>query len=100
MTKVRDLHKNWMKAPKYRTAYDALEAEFATARAVLRARLAAGLTQEDLARRMRTTQSAIARLESGRVRPSTRTLERLAQATGTRLRIVFEKVQDRPRRRA
>jgi transcriptional regulator with XRE-family HTH domain len=37
-----------------------------------------------------TTQSVIARLESGRARPSTKTLERLATATGTRLRITFE----------
>jgi transcriptional regulator with XRE-family HTH domain len=50
----------------------------------------AGLTQERLARRMQTTQSAIARLEIGRVRPSTQTLERLAAATGTRLKISFE----------
>jgi transcriptional regulator with XRE-family HTH domain len=39
---------------------------------------------------MDTTQSVIARLESGRVRPSTQTLERLAAATGTRLKISFE----------
>jgi transcriptional regulator with XRE-family HTH domain len=41
---------------------------------------------------MDTTQAVIARLESGRVKPSTRTLERLAKATGTRLRITFEPV--------
>ena len=35
-------------------------------------------------------QAVIARLESGRVKPSTRTLERLAAATGMRLRISFE----------
>ncbi len=48
------------------------------------------LTQEQLAERMDTTQAVIARLESGRVKPSTRTLERLAAATGMRLRISFE----------
>ena len=40
---------------------------------------------------MGTTQAVIARLESGRVKPSTRTLERFATATGTRLRITFER---------
>ena len=50
------------------------------------------LTQEQLAARMHTTQAVIARLESGRVKPSTRTLERFAEATGTRLRILFEPV--------
>jgi transcriptional regulator with XRE-family HTH domain len=39
---------------------------------------------------MHTTQAVIARLESGRVKPSIRTLERLAAATGMRLRISFE----------
>jgi ribosome-binding protein aMBF1 (putative translation factor) len=39
---------------------------------------------------MHTTQAVIARLEGGRAKPSTRTLERLAAATGMRLRISFE----------
>ena len=39
---------------------------------------------------MKTTQSTIARLESGRGRPSTRTLSRFAKATGHRLKISFE----------
>lgn len=67
-----------------------LAPEYALARAMIHARVAAGLTQEQLAQRMQTTQSVIARLESGRTRPSTQTLERLAAATKTRLRITFE----------
>jgi transcriptional regulator with XRE-family HTH domain len=39
---------------------------------------------------MKTTQAVVARLESGGSRPSTRTLERYARATGNRLRISFE----------
>ena len=54
------------------------------------ARTAAGLSQSQLARRVRTSPSYIARLEGGKVRPSTSALERFAQATRTRLRIVFE----------
>jgi transcriptional regulator with XRE-family HTH domain len=90
MSKVNDLHRKWMKDPKYRKEHEALAAEFALARAVIGARVHAGLTQEQLAQRMETTQSVIARLESGRTRPSTQTLERLAVATGTRLKISFE----------
>ena len=90
MTKANDLHRKWMKDPKYRKEHEALAAEFALARAVIEARVRAGLTQEQLAQRMDTTQSVIARLESGRTRPSTQTLERLALATGTRLKISFE----------
>src|SRR6185503_15907346 len=89
MTKLTDLHKKWMKDPEYRREYDALEEEFALASAIIEARSRAGLTQEELAARMETSQSAIARLESGRMIPSGRTLKRLAKATGTRLRISF-----------
>jgi len=49
---------------------------------------------------MHTTQAVIARLESGRMKPSTRTLERLAAATGMRLRISFEPASLAPRRAA
>ena len=96
MTKVNDLHKKWMKNAEYRKAYDELAPEFALARAVIEARVTAGLTQEQLAQRMDTTQSVIARLEGGRTRPSTQTLERLATATGTRLKISFEPVGPHP----
>jgi len=90
MTKVKDLHQEWMRNKQYRKAHAELAAEFALARAVIDARASAGLTQEQLAQRMDTTQSVIARLESGRSRPSTQTLARLAAATGTRLKITFE----------
>jgi ribosome-binding protein aMBF1 (putative translation factor) len=58
---------------------NALEDEFSLAAAMIQARAHANLTQEELAERMHTTQAVIARLESGRVKPSTRTLERLAR---------------------
>ena len=96
MSKIKDLHQSWMKNKEYRKAYDELSPEFALARAVIDARVTAGLTQLQLAKRMDTTQRN-ARLESGRTRPSTQTLERLAAATGTRLRISFEPVALSPR---
>jgi ribosome-binding protein aMBF1 (putative translation factor) len=85
-----ELHAKWMKEPKYRKAYENLEEEFRLASALIEARARAGLTQEELAQRMKTKQAIIARLESGRTKPSTRTLERIAEATGHRLRISFE----------
>lgn len=92
MSKLNELHKKWMRDKAYRQAYDALEEEFSLAMAIAQARTNAGLTQEEVARRMHTTQSTIARMEAGRSIPSTRTLERFAQATGTRLKISFEPV--------
>ena len=93
MTKLSDLHKKFMKDPAYRKEYDALEEEFALIAAIAKARLRAGLSQAQLARRMKTTQSTVARLESGRGQPSTRTLTRFAKATGHRLKISFEPVK-------
>jgi len=89
--RARDLHRKWMKSdPAYAREFDAIADEFALASALIEARARAGLTQEQLARRMKTTQAVVARLESGRTKPSTRTLERFAAATGMRLRISFE----------
>ena len=93
VTRIIDLHKKWMKDPKYRKEYAALEEEFLLASAMIRARTRAGLTQQQLARKMGTTQPVVARLESGRGHPSMRTLERFAKATGSRLRIRFEAQQ-------
>ena len=84
MTDVRTLHQKWMKSPTYRKAYTDLHAEFELAEELIAARTRAGLSQRDVAKRMRTTQSAVARIESGKHWPSRRTLDRYAKATGTR----------------
>ena len=87
-----ELHKKWMKNPEYRREYAALDEEFSLTAALFEARSRAGLTQEQVANRMKTTQAVIARLEGGGSKPSTRTLEKYAEATGSRLRISFEPV--------
>ena len=90
MTKVKDLHRGWRQHQKYKTEYEALGKEFQLARALIEARTRAGLSQTQLARRMKTSQSYVARIEGGQVRPSTAALERLAKATGSRLTITFK----------
>ena len=95
---VEEAAREWMKDPAFRAAYDALEDEFALAAALIRARGDADMTQEQVAEAMGTTQAVVARLEGGRIRPTTRTLERFAKATGTKLRISFEPAE--PRRKA
>jgi transcriptional regulator with XRE-family HTH domain len=57
--------------------------EFDLSRVLIEARTAAGLSQSQLARRMKTSQSYVARIEGGKVRPSTDALECFAQATRT-----------------
>ena len=76
-----------MKDPEFAAAWQEAEEEFSIAREVIRARTAAGLSQQELAERLHTTQSAIARLESGSHAPSVSTLKRVAQATHSKLRI-------------
>jgi ribosome-binding protein aMBF1 (putative translation factor) len=100
-TRVDELHRRWLKQrPGYAKAYADLEDGFKLASQLIGARGRAGLTQEQLAKRMDTTRTVISRLESGFMKPSTRTLERFARATGHKVRIVFEPVKavrrDRP----
>jgi transcriptional regulator with XRE-family HTH domain len=78
------------KGPRIRRRYEALEDEFALASALIKARADAEMTQQQVAKAMGTTQPAVARLEGAKSMPSTRTLERFAKATHTRLRISFE----------
>ena len=69
--------------------YDRLEKEFAYLDEFLKARAEAGVTQAELARRIGTTQSAVARLESGKGKrsPSLATLRKYADALGCRLEL-------------
>ncbi len=87
MTKLKELKARFMKDPEFREEYGRIDEEYALIEALVRARAAAKLTQAELARRLGTTQSAIARLEGGRVSPSFATLRRYAAATGTRLTV-------------
>ena len=86
MTKLADLKKQWMKDPDFTEEYENLAPEFNLASTLIRARAAANLTQEDVAKRMGTSQSAIARLESGH-RPSLQSLRRYAAAVGHKVEI-------------
>ncbi len=70
MSRVSELHAKWLGDPNYQSAYDELGPEFDLARSLIQARISAGLTQKQLAERMNTTQSVIARMESGRTHPS------------------------------
>jgi DNA-binding XRE family transcriptional regulator len=71
--------------PKVKAEYDAPGLEIAAE--LLRARLRAGLSQAELAARMGTSQSTIARLENGHTLPSTKTLLRYAEATGSKFHV-------------
>jgi ribosome-binding protein aMBF1 (putative translation factor) len=76
--------------PEVRAEFEALAPEYAIARVLIEARARAGLSQSEVAERMRTTQSVVARLESGRSAPNIRTVERYAKAVGGRLSLRIE----------
>ena len=82
--------------PEVKVEYDALEAEFAMLRAILKIRKEAGITQDQIAERMGTKRSAIARLETslatGKHSPSIATLRKYAKAINCRLEIRFVEV--------
>jgi transcriptional regulator with XRE-family HTH domain len=85
MTKLSELKKRWIRDPEFREEYREADAEYAIIETLIRARNEAKLSQAELAKKIGTTQSAIARLESGSISPSLSTLRRYAAATGTRL---------------
>lgn len=87
MTRLKELKNRLMEDPGFREEYARVDDEFRLIEALVRARTAAKLTQAELARRLGTTQSAVARLEGGGVSPSFATLRRYAEATGSRLTV-------------
>ena len=91
----------WIKRKGFKAAYDALADEFATLRELLRARMAAGMTQADVAARMGIAQATVARLESSagsrKHAPSFATLRKYADAVGCELRITLAPKQSKRR---
>jgi transcriptional regulator with XRE-family HTH domain len=87
----REMVEGWKENPTFRREYDLLEAEFALFDELLKARKAAGLTQEEVAQRMGTKVPAVARLEAGggskKHSPSVKTLRKYADAVGCELEI-------------
>jgi HTH-type transcriptional regulator/antitoxin HipB len=86
----RQIKERWMKDKAFRKAYDEIGPEMELAFALAEARNKRGLTQTELAKRIKTSQTAVARLESGRGKPTWETIKRYARAVGARasLRLV------------
>lgn len=86
-----DMKREALRDPKFREAYDALEPKYALIGAMLNARNKRGMTQAEIAHRAGTTQSAIARFESGRTNPTLDFASRLSRAVGAKLTIRLSK---------
>lgn len=90
MIDFESVKKDLLEKDDIKQAYEALADEFEVTEALIRARAQAKLTQSEVAQRMQTSQSYIARLESGRISPSLETLKKYAAATGTTLKVSFD----------
>jgi transcriptional regulator with XRE-family HTH domain len=79
-----------MRAAYWREYFDSLKPDYEMRKSMIGARLRAGFSQRELARRMMVSQSAIARIERGATSPNVRTLRKVAEATGSKLVIRLE----------
>jgi len=87
MKNFQQLKQELLKDPEIKKFYDDLEPEFSLAKKVIAKRIKSGLTQQELAEKIGTKQSAIARLESGSYNPSYLFLNKIAVALGGKLEI-------------
>lgn len=76
--------------PEVRKYYEELEPEFQLIRAIIDKRFKKKMSQQDLAKKIGTGQSAISRLELGNSNPSFKFLKKVAHALGARLMISFQ----------
>lgn len=91
-TEMSDFQKHLaeeLKDPEFRKIWEDDEAEFQMRKAIIEARLATGLTQQQVAEASGLNQRAISRIEMGNTNPTVRTLGRLAKGFGKKLEIRF-----------
>ncbi len=81
----KEMHARLMRRPGFKKAYDDLDFEFTLLRALIDARAKRGMTQEKLAKKIGTKQSAIARFESGRSNPTFAFVQKLSDALNLKI---------------
>ncbi|MBO4799666.1 MAG: helix-turn-helix transcriptional regulator [Lachnospiraceae bacterium] len=89
MSDLQELTNELMQDPEFKKEYEAIQPEVDITRAILEARINAGMTQVELSEKSGISQADISRLEKGTRNPSLSLLKRLAQAMDTTLRIEF-----------
>lgn len=87
MSKWKDLEKELLSDPATKKEFDKLAPRYALISKLIAARLKKGMTQKDVADKIGTKQSAIARLEAGNINPTIDFLEKVALVLGTKLTI-------------
>lgn len=85
-----DWEKELMKDPGYKRISNELEPQFQIARQMIGARIKQNITQEDLAKKVKTGQAVISRLEGANAKPSISLLERVARALNIKFNITIQ----------
>lgn len=92
--KHNDILKKSLKDPKFRKEYEKLEEEFKLAEEIILLRLKLKITQKDLAKRAKTSQPAISRLESGEYQNlSLSFLRKVGKVLGVEPKIRFKDIK-------
>lgn len=87
--KFDDYLNEQLKDPEFKKEWDDIQPEMDVIRAMIDARIAQNLTQNDLAKRTGINQADISKLENGTRNPSLKMLKRLAAGMGMQLKIDF-----------
>lgn len=87
--KLEDLRKELFADPAFVKEYEALAPQFMIIHALIKARRKARLSQAEVAERMGTTQSSIARMESGKGSVTIDSMQKYAKATGQKIKLEF-----------
>ena len=89
MSEWKDFRGELLEDPATKAAYDAREADRSLARALIAQRIAANVTQQEMAQRMAVPQGNVSRMESGTITPTLGTLQKAAKALNVPLEIRF-----------
>lgn len=90
MSDFRNFVNEQLQDPEFNKEYEAARPEYELTRSLIAARIAAGMTQKELAEKSGVRQSNISRIENGSCIPTLTTLMALAQALGKKLRISLQ----------
>jgi predicted transcriptional regulator len=82
-----EIKKELLRDPEVKKEYDRLEPKFDLIRSIIEKRIEKNISQEELADRMGTKQSALSRFESGNYNPSLAFMQKVAQALDSKLEI-------------
>lgn len=89
MITFEEVKRDLMKDPEFRKEWERSEPEYQLNRAIIKARIDKKMTQKELAKRAKTTQAVISRIQNSSVSPTLALVQRIAEAMGKKLEIKF-----------